>query len=106
MSDYLFVGSTPADEPCAQVGSANYRDKARKECQAYQNQLIREFGNPPGEAKIVIKQQEHDFGFYLEVAVFYNEDNEEETGYAYQIEGAGSPRWDQAAKIELRLSHD
>ena len=37
MRDYFCIGSTPWDEPCAQVGEEDYRAKAPKECRRFEN---------------------------------------------------------------------
>jgi hypothetical protein len=31
MSDWIYLGSTPAEEPCAQVGKPGYETLAREE---------------------------------------------------------------------------
>lgn len=35
MRDHLDVGCAPTHEPCAQIGSADYWERARAECRAY-----------------------------------------------------------------------
>lgn len=101
---YFFLGSSPADEPCAQVGSVNYDSRARRECITYRDQLIREFGIPPGNSNLITKRQDHDFGGYFEVAICFNDENKEEIDYAYRVEGTGFPNWDEEARKELGLT--
>jgi hypothetical protein len=93
--------TTPHDEPCAQVGSFNYSSSSRAEARALINQLIRENGNPPEGVGFKIKSNPHDFGSYLDVVIRFDEDNEEQSDYAYQIEGAIPDKWDSEAKREL-----
>jgi hypothetical protein len=47
MRDYLTIGSTPAAEQCASLGSENYSPQASAEIRAFRNQIIRVLGEPP-----------------------------------------------------------
>lgn len=100
-TDVLEIGCTPHEEDCAQVGSPDYRARARAECNAYRNQLIRLFGKPPEGAELIIKSNPHDFGTYYEVAVRFEEDNEKATDYAFDMENNSPAHWDEEAKAEL-----
>ena len=100
--DYIYVGSTPYEEDCAQVGTSGYLQEARKECTAYINQLTRVYGEPPGDTHYRIKAESHDFGTYFEVVIYYNDSVTEEVDYAYQVE-AGCAEWDEQAKKELGI---
>ena len=99
--DYLNIGSSPYDEICAQVGSQDYDGKSRKECQAYRNQLRRQFGQEPDGAKLTVKAFQHDFGSYREVVCYYDDNIRESIEYAFKLEGDGPATWDQEAKDEL-----
>lgn len=50
MSQFIDVGSAPWNEECAQLGSDDYHDRAKRECRAYLNQLRRMFGEEPSGA--------------------------------------------------------
>lgn len=93
--------TTPHDEPCIQIGSEDYTRLARIEARAFINQLIRINGHPPGDAAFRITNNPHDFGTYLDVAIAFDDDNEEECDYAYLIERTTPNRWDEEAKKEL-----
>ena len=101
--DFLTIGSSPAGEDCAQVGSENYGEQSRKECEAFKNQLIRQFGNPPEGARLAVKSFPHDFGSYKEVVVFYDDASEPAMEYAYKLEGESPEFWDEEAKKELEM---
>lgn len=101
MRDYVTIGSTPADEDCAQVGSADYSVRARKECAAFVKQLIRQFGPPPEGARVHTKGFSHDYGTYHEVVVSFDDDNEAAVEYAYTLESETPLNWDSEAKAEL-----
>jgi hypothetical protein len=103
-TDFLYLGSTPCDEDCAQVGEEDYRTKATKEVNAYINQLNRMF--PHSEENNVIltrKWSQHEFGSYVEVVVNYVIDNEKSAGYAIKIENNCPYNWDELAIEELGL---
>lgn len=99
--DYLSLGSTPCEEPCAQVGSFNYLAQSRLESRAYINQLLRQHGEPPAGAMLRMKSFPHDFGTYHEVCVFYDPDNQQAVGYAFKLEGDLPMNWDEDAKKTL-----
>ncbi len=91
MSDYLNIGSTPAEESCLPAGHPN----ARRECAIYCRQLEREF--PEGNFRV--KGFPHDFGTYYEVVAGLGTELEQEA--AFEAEGEASPTWDEGAKVEL-----
>ena len=99
--DEMTIGPTPADETCAQVGSAEYLRDARRECAAFINQLRRVFGPEPDGARLFIKSNPHDFGTYYEVAVKYDPASAEAMSYALQCEGSAPGQWDDEARKEL-----
>jgi hypothetical protein len=102
MRDYVSIGSSPVDEECAQVGSADYYERSRKECGAFKRQLVRIFGEPPEGAMLVTKTFPHDFGEYREVCVNYDDESEEALKYAFELEGSTPEKWDEEAREELR----
>jgi hypothetical protein len=102
-SDYLTIGSSPAEENCAQVGADNYGELSRKECNAFVKQLERQFGQPPFGARFAVKSFPHDFGSYKEVCVIYNDDIEEAVEFAFKVENESPAQWDDEAKAELGL---
>jgi hypothetical protein len=100
--DYLTLGSTPSDEPCAQVGSENYRVCCLMEGQAFKQQLLR--SNPDLEQKenegiitLRLKGFPHDFGTYHELCVIYDEDNQDSIRTAHQIDEDLPENWDSQA---------
>jgi hypothetical protein len=102
MKDFIDVGSAPSCEDCAQVGTADYHDRARRECRAYVNQLRRTFGPEPEGAKLSLKSNPHDFGTYLSVVCFYDPEQPTSTDYAFRCED-GPEEWDEQARQELAM---
>jgi hypothetical protein len=103
MRDSIDIGSSPADEDCAQVGSDNYSERARKECKALINQMRREMGNEQGSAQFKIKANPHDFGSYYEVVVYFDSNDEKGIEYAFAAEKNLPARWDAQAREELGI---
>lgn len=103
MREYLNIGPVPPDEACAQVGSDNYHERARKECIAYRALLRRILGPEVGTAELSIKAFPHDSGTYLEVICRYDTDDEIGTNYAFKCEGEGPMKWDDVARTELGI---
>ena len=102
MKDHLTLGPTPCGEDCAQVGSDNYFERAKFECVVYREQLIRKFGNPPADARFIVKGFPHDFGTYYEVCILFNDDNQAEVDFAYNVESNLPENWDDAAKLLIK----
>jgi hypothetical protein len=101
MRDYLTIGSSPAEESCAQVGTDNYLTRSRKECEVFIRYLRRIFGPEPEGAKLYVKSFPHDFGSYLEVCCSYEDSIPAAAEYAYKLEGESPGNWDEEALKEL-----
>jgi len=82
MQDYIHIGSTPADEPCAQVGSTNYAKRGNAECRRFATLLQQCYPH----ATFRIKAQSHDFGVYYEVVAYYDTTDEASMADAYDAE--------------------
>ncbi len=95
MTDTLTLGSAPCDEDCAQVGQADYREKALAECNKYRDMLKTKFGNPPTGASLIIHGERHDFGIYYEVAVRYDDNFPEAVDYAFKLESEAPAKWQE-----------
>jgi len=100
MRDYITLGPVPCEEKCEQVGPNCDYSQMTKECRVYINQLKRQ--SPKAELRI--KSFPHDFGTYKEVAVFYDDQNEESVQIAYDLEASLPENWDEEAIRELNLS--
>ena len=95
IKDSLYIGESPWDETCAQVGTDMYRVNAGKECRRFIEQIRNHYGSEPQGARLYIKSNPHDFGSYLSVECEFiwdpsKEDEEEWTPsqvYAFAIEG-------------------
>ena len=102
MWDLVYVGSSPPEETCAQVGRDDYYTRARRECAAYINLLRRTVGPEPEGARLSITRCPHDFGEYLEVVCHFDSDKRDAIDYALRCESDGPSRWDEQALLELQ----
>ena len=94
MRDFLSIGSSPYDEPCAQVGQSDYHEKAWEECRRLMELIRRTLGPEPEGARLAIKPFLHDFGDYLEVVCYFETDNTEAVAYALRCEGEAPATWE------------
>jgi hypothetical protein len=99
--DYIDIGSAPAYEDCAQVGSPDYAQRARAECNRFIDLIRRVVGPEPEGARLAVKSNPHDFGPYYEVVCYYDTDNEEASRYAYRCEGEAPATWDGPRALPL-----
>ena len=101
MLDYIHLSqTTPWDEPCAQLGSDDYMTNARIETRVYIDQLQRSFGvNPKGSFFKVVRCP-HDFGTYLDIRFYYDDEDQLHVKYMMVIE-SGCHKWDDHSKKEL-----
>ena len=97
----LEIAPVPCDEECQQVGTENYdQDLAYKESMAFLKQLERTFPKVGG-AYLKVKSYPHDFGNYYEVVAFFDEMNDEECEWAFNMEGSVPLKWDDEALLFL-----
>lgn len=93
----------PSGEDGPQLGQDNYGSQCRINGRVFIAQLIRQFGEPPGGARLVIKGNSHDFGTYYTVDCVFNSDSDVECEYAFKLERECPENWDRQARQELGL---
>ena len=101
MREWLDLGSGPPLEPCAQVGSDGYWERARTECRLYIDLLRRTVGPEPDGARLSVRSNPHDFGTYLSVVCYYDPENQTALDYAFRCESDGPDEWDDLAREKL-----
>ena len=105
MRDYLSIGPSPCDEDCVQLGTEGYYERAKDECKRF-IKLIRKVCGPEPEgstAMLGIKSNMHDFGDYLDVVCYFDDQDELGMKYAFHVEGNTPETWDDD-DISLRFS--
>lgn len=101
MENYIYlVATTPNDERCAQLGDVDYMKNARVEARAYINQMIRVYGANPSGTHFTLVRCPHDFGTYLDLRFYYDDEDQKHVKYMMAIE-EGCEKWDEQALCEL-----
>lgn len=109
MQHHIAMGSSPALEPCAPRGAPGYEELARRECNAFKAQLfrmvVRKFGviSPDTSFRLRVKEQQHDFGTYLEVVACFDFKDERASGMAQWLNDHVPGEWDAPARADLSL---
>lgn len=93
MREYMNIGSSPSDEPCAQVGEPDYYERARDECNRFIELIRKKLGPEPPGARLAVKSFPHDFGSYLECICWFDDSDEEASHYAYLCESETPRTW-------------
>jgi hypothetical protein len=107
MLDCMYLGSAPWDEDCVQVDPrVDYLPALRAECKRYLELLEKKFTSKPEGCSFVIKNQIHEFGTYCEVCVLYNDNDEDETNFAFFVEGNSPGKWDDETELDHRKPKD
>ena len=104
--DTLYIGESPAEEPCAQLGSTEYNRRAFREIQAYRRQILRYYPIRSASCELISKSCPHDFGAYQALFAQYDPESEAATQWAFDIEGdelGVLSNWDAEARKELDL---
>ena len=92
--DYVEIGATPVNEPCQQLGRADYDPRAAKaECRRFIRNIRYVLGNEPEGAMLRVRSNNHDFGTYYEVACYYENGNDKALEYATKCESEAPPTW-------------
>ena len=100
MVEYVYLGPTPAMEPCADA--IKQPDQSKRECRVHKHMLQRLFPIPANiPAWFVVKGSQHEWGTYYEVAVKYDDTKEAAIDFAYGVEEQLPEYWDEQAIREL-----
>ena len=91
--DFVTLGTTPYDEPCACMGEPDYHVTALSECLRFILLLRETFGVEPEGAWLSVKSFPHDFGIYQEVVCYFNTDIPESMDDAFRCENERPATW-------------
>ena len=110
MFERMEIGSSPYNEECAQVGTDNYSEVARRECKAFIGQLYRTLESNgikrdelPEGFSLITKGSSHDFGTYYEVVCKFNSEDERSWDLYSYIDDNCPEMWDSIALKELGI---
>lgn len=95
MKEYIEIGSAPCNEECVSVNpDVDYLPAMRQECLRFMDLIRKKLGPEPEGAHLSVKSNPHDFGTYLEVVCYYDDQDEEASRYAYGCESEAPKTWD------------
>ena len=95
MRDYMELGSAPCNEDCVSVTrDGDYLPAMRQECLRFIDLIRKKLGPEPEGARLTVQSNPHDFGTYLEVVCYYDDQDEEARRYAYRCESDAPKTWD------------
>lgn len=95
MTDYVYIGSSPCEEDCAQVGAANYHALSKLELEQFKKAIIQKMGEPPQGVELRIKEGE--------VVAAFDPDNEAASEWAWRCEGDAPATWEEVGMKAPRL---
>jgi hypothetical protein len=99
MRDNQDFDTTPAAEECAQVGCDNYEEISKLEA-GLMMKMIHRHAKPPEGISMKIRWNEHDFGRYPTIIVFYDSDNDKHQRFLNRVEELPET-WDSDLAFEL-----
>lgn len=94
--DTMEIGSGPAEEDCASVGSRiyDYETMAKLECTAFIAALKIKYGDLPEGARLKTKSNPHDMGSYYDVVCVFDPAKPDACAYALSVE-KGMSLWEE-----------
>lgn len=101
---YVELGSSPAEEPCAQVGTPDYAARAASEMSRYRELLRTKLGPEPEGAALGVRWESHDFGRYGELVCYYSPVYPDSVAYAFACESHGPATWTDNASVDWRAT--
>lgn len=103
MRDQFELATTvPHDEECMQMDTPNYSTFSRLEAKTLIDQIKRTIGPPPEYTGFKIISCAHDFGVYYDIAIIYDDEDEESTNYMLKVESNTPSKWDKESKEALK----
>lgn len=95
MREYMEIGSAPCNEDCVSVDpKVEYLPAMRRECLRFMDLIRKKLGPEPEGARLSVKSHPHDFGTYLDVVCYYDDEDEEARRYAFRCESDSPKTWD------------
>lgn len=101
--DKLWLGVTPAEEDCIQMGAKDYDDvAARKEARRHVELLEAVFPERPDGVSFRISREQHDLGSYLDVVIAFDNEVEVQQDFAFFVEAHAPTTWGGRAGAKWR----
>ena len=95
--DYVSLGPCPCGEEAVQVGEPDYLPRAVEQSRRYIKLLKEKLGSEPGTAMFNIKYNSHDFGTYVDVVCYFDNNDQEGREFAVRAERCAPTKWGNEA---------
>ena len=104
MREWMTLGTVPYEEDCVQVNSnKDYLPAMQADVRRFVKFLEERFPNIPEEAYFGVKRESgHDFGTYLEAAIYWNTNCSEAQEFAFFVEANIPARWDDVEQLDWK----
>ena len=98
--NWLYLGPNPCEEECVNMDDyAGHRAEVRK----YAEMLKERFIDAPEGAWFGIKREDgSDYGTYYEAVVYYLENDEEASNFAFFVESNCPVTWNDTSKVDWK----
>lgn len=100
--DWLDFDTVPLDEECTPVGAPDALQKMKAEVKRTKALLLQKLGEPPIGVLLRAHRNEHDFGPYLSLRVYFNPNLPDAIAYALACEAQFPETWDDNAPVDWR----
>lgn len=90
----LALGPVPAQEASARPGDSDYAARAFAQCQRFIALLRRRLGPEPDGTRFGVRRSEQEFDPYLEVVVWFDDEDAAARAYAARCDREAPTRWD------------
>src|SRR5262245_13977300 len=98
--DWFDFDTVPYEEPSTQVGEPDAVQKMKDEAKRTKALLLEKFGDPPIGVLIRPHRNEHDFGPYYALRVYYNPNLPDAVAYALACDDKFPATWDDHAPVD------
>ncbi len=103
MREWLTLGPVPYEEDCVQVNSdGEYLTAMSQEVRKFVQFLDDRFLNIPENAYFGVKRESHDFGTYMEAAIFWDTEDPESEQFAFFVESHIPATWNDESKLDWK----
>ena len=103
MREWLTLGPAPYEEDCVQVNSnGEYLPAMSQEVRKFVQFLDERFLNIPENAYFGVKRESHDFGTYMEAAIFWDTEDPESEQFAFFVESHIPATWNDDSKLDWK----
>lgn len=98
--NWLYLGPNPCDEECVQMDDYSaHKAEVRRYAQLLQDRFV----NIPEGAWFGVKREDgSDYGSYYEAVVYYLEDDEEASNFAFFVESNCPATWKDTSKVDWK----